>query len=318
MELQFTFIAIEAAIIKLFVLMLTGFFLFRSKMINEKFVDQLSLLLVSIIFPALIISKTITHFSFSEYSFWWTLPVAAIIFSLVGMLMGEIIHKFIGKTVPLKEFVCACGFQNCGYLPMNFILFAFAGAVADRLLVHMFLFITGFNILMWSLVPLFLSGDHRGKFNFRIFLNPPVIATIFSITWVAIFGTGNMPGVVMDPLRQLGQAAFPIAMLTLGAYLARYRAYNPQNIVPIIAGAVSKLILFPLLVLLVLICIPIATDYKFFLFLEAIMPTAVSLVVIGGYVDADNKFFSSIIFYTHLTAIITIPLWLGVYNAVIK
>jgi predicted permease len=44
------------------------------------------------------------------------------------------------------------------------------------------------------------------------------------------------------------------------------------------------------------------------------MPTAVSLVVIGSYTGADNEFFSSSIFYTHLVAIFSIPLWLAVFR----
>jgi len=82
----------------------------------------------------------------------------------------------------------------------------------------------------------------------------------------------------------------------------------------VIAAGVTRLVIFPIIALGVLIPLQIAMDYKLFLFLEAIMPTAVSLVVIGSYTTADNEFFSSIIFYTHLAAIFTIPLWLAVFR----
>lgn len=318
MELQFTFSTIVAAIIKLFILMLVGYTLHRMRLITDKFTDTLSLVLVRVLFPSLIISKTITYFSFKEYAWWWFLPLCAIIFSLGGILIGMFTSGLFKGFTSRKEFMTACGFQNCGYLPMNLILFSFAGLMRDRLLIYMFLFILGFNILMWSLVPLFLTGRLKSGFKMRVFLNPPVVATLFSLVWVAFLGKDSLPPVVMDPLRQLGQASFPIAMLTLGSYLCRYQAYNPEKKGEIAACAGIKLILFPALVLAALIFLPAGNDYKFFLFLQGIMPTAVSLVVIGSYTGADNKFFSSVIFYTHLAAIFTIPLWLAIFRAVIK
>ena len=118
----------------------------------------------------------------------------------------------------------------------------------------------------------------------------------------------------MGPVKQLGQAAFPLVMLTLGAYLSMNRAHRYENKFSVIAAVAIKLVIFPLIVLLSLRWVPLDLDYRFFLFLQAIMPTAVSLVVIGSYTGADNKFFSSTIFYTHLISIFSIPLWLMVFG----
>jgi len=318
MELNYTFYTIALAISKLFILMAAGYILYRFRFIDDKFTDTLGLLLIRVIFPALIISKTVSHFSFTEYPYWWFLPLAAIMFSLTGMLMGWVISGFFRGFSAKKEFMSSCAFQNCGYLPMNIILFSFTGLMADRLLIYMFLFIIGFNLLVWSLVPLFLSGKLKSGFRPSVLFNPPVVATVFSLLWVSVLGRGSMPSVFMDPLKQLGQASFPVAMLVLGAYLCRYEAHNPGNRLPLAACVVTKLLLFPLLVLAVLKWVTLGADYKFFLFLQSLMPTAVSLVVIGSYTGADNRFFSSSIFYSHLAAIFSIPLWLAVFEAVIK
>ena len=152
MELQFTFSTIAVAIIKLFILMLVGYALYRLKVINDKFTDMLSLVLVRVLFPALIISKTITYFSFSEYAWWWLLPLCAIVFSLSGILIGMFTVGLFKGFGSRKEFMTSCGFQNCGYLPMNLILFSFAGLMRDRLLIYMFLFIvnTIINLMLFQ------------------------------------------------------------------------------------------------------------------------------------------------------------------------
>jgi predicted permease len=313
-EIYLPFPIIASTIVKLFILMLAGYVLHAARIISDDFVDKLSIILIRLIFPALIISKTVSHFSFTEYRNWWVLPLYAIAFALIGILVGYVILKFMKKVSFAKEFMCACGFQNCGYLPMNLIIFSFTGVLADRLLVYLFMFVLGFNILMWSLVPLFLTGKLKEAFKPRVFLNPPVVATVFSIIWVALMGKGSMPAIIMDPMRQIGLAAFPVAMLTLGGYLHRYRAYSHEQKLPMVAGVAARLFILPALVLLLLRWIPLAFDQKFFLFLEVIMPTAVSLVVIGSYTGSDNKFLSGIIFYTHVVSILTIPLWLSVFN----
>ncbi len=318
MEVYLSFHAIAATMAKLYILVAIGYVIYYRRIVSDKFVDTLSQLLIRVIFPCLIVNKIVLNFSFSEYKNWWLLPVCALFFSLFGMLLGALVFRSFRAPCPRKEFLCTTGFQNCGYLPMNIILFAFAGLVRDKLLIYTFLFIIGFNLLMWSLVPLFLSGKLKDSFKLKVLLNPPVVATILSILWVAVFGKGAMPSIVMDPIGQLGQAAFPLAMLILGAYLCRYSAHLPVEKIPVIAGMLVKLLMFPLIVLGVLLLVPVESSLRFFLFLQAIMPTAVSLVVIGAYTNADNRFFSSMIFYTHLAAIFSMPLWLEVYRMVFK
>ncbi|MDP8299390.1 MAG: AEC family transporter [Candidatus Tantalella remota] len=318
MELQFTFYTIALAVVKTFVLMGVGYLLYRTKVIDGKFTDTLSIILVRVIFPALIVSKMITYFSFSGYPGLWVLPLFAIAFSLIGMALGLIAFPFLKGFSPKKEFVASSGFQNCGYLPMTLLLFAFQGAIEEKLLIYLFFFIIGFNILMWSIVPLVLSGDIKKGFSAKVMLNPPVLATVFSLFWVAVAGKGSMPSILMDPITRLGQAAFPIAMITLGAYLSMHQAHKPERIMPLVTCGVIKLVLLPVIVFSALFFLPLNGDMKFFLFLESIMPTAVSLVVIGSYTGADNRFFSSVIFYTHVVAIFSIPLWLALFHAVMK
>ena len=200
---------------------------------------------------------------------------------------------------------------------MNLILFSFAGAVGDKLLVYLFLFILGFNVIMWSLVPLFLKGGIKKGFKLQVLFNPPVVATVFSLIWVALMGKGSLPNIVAAPIEQLGQASFSIAMITLGSYLCRYKAHDLTEKKPIIASVVTKLFIFPVIVLSVLRVVPLDMSYKFFLFLQATMPAAVSLVVIGSYTGANNEFFSRSIFYTHVVAILSVPLWLYVFKMII-
>jgi len=313
-QLEYDFIVIGTSIAKLLFLVATGYILRMRGLIDDKFTDMLSLLLIRVIFPALIISKTISHFDPGAFPYWWSLPIAAVLFSAVGMLISGGVARVFFRGKSGREFMCASAFQNCGYLAMNIIFFTFSGLVRDRMLICLFLFTAGFNFLMWSLVPIFLSRASGRKMSHHVLFNPPVIAIVFSVLWVFALGKGSLPAVVMDPLGQLGQASFPVAMLTLGSYLYKYKAYNPEFKRTVAVSAFIKLFLYPVALLFILRSLSVPMEYKFFLFLQSTMPTAVSLVVIGSYTGADNKFISSSIFYTHLIALFIIPIWMALFK----
>jgi malate permease and related proteins len=325
MEIYFSFSDIVYAIAKLFLLIVAGYVLRHRNIIDDKFTDTLSDVLVRVMFPALIIHKTVSIFSFSDFPYWWVLPIVAVVFSLSGMVLGRVVFSFFSSQriftkdndttkAPKREFIAGCGFQNSGYLPMNIILFAFSGLTGDILLVYMFLFLTGFNLLIWSFLPVFFARKGRAEVKLGSLFNPPVVATVISLLWVWLFGRGSMPEVISAPMGQLGHASFPIAMMVLGAHLSRYKAHLPERKALVVTGIATKLLIFPALALILLFFIPMTEGYRFFLFVEAIMPSAVTLVIVGSYSRADNSYLSSVIFYSHVASVLTIPLWLGIFR----
>jgi len=239
-------------------------------------------------------------------------PLVSCAFSLGGILLGLFIFRLARFSRDKDEFISSIAFQNAGYLPMNLILFSFNDALGDRLLIYLFLFLAGFNLVVWTVVPLFLRRGKYEKVKLSDIINAPVIATFLSIIWVAVFGNNSVPDIIMDPLKQAGNISFPMAMIVLGGYLCLYRAYIPENKAQLIVALASRLIFFPSIVFAILYFIRVSSDFRFFMILEAIMPSAVSLVVIGAFSEKNNRFFSSAIFYSHVFSIFTIPLWLEV------
>lgn len=312
MDLYFNFYDTSTAVIKMMFLVITGFIVFRFNIIDEIFLTKMSALLINILFPALIMYKTVTNFNFGAFPLWWLVPLVSGLFSLGGMIIGLLIFKLARFSRDKDEFICSVAFQNAGYLPMNIILFSFNDALGDKLLIYLFLFLAGFNLVVWTLVPLFLRRGKSERVKVHDIINAPVIATFLSIVWVRVFGNNSMPAIIMDPLKQVGNISFPIAMIVLGGYLCLYRAYIPENKTQLMTSVLSRLIFFPLIVFAILCFIKASQDFRFFILLEAIMPSAVSLVVIGAFSDKNNRFFSSAIFYSHIFSIFTIPLWLEV------
>jgi len=314
-EQFYDFQSIAFGVLKILLLASVGYALRVSKLLKKEGIDGIGNVLVWAALPALMITKITGNFEPAAFKGWWLLPISAIIIALGGLAIGYVFQKPLKEFGARREFMGACAFQNSGYLPMTLVTFICSGVFCDKLLVLIFLFLIGYNLILWSLLPPFLSPKKAYKLKLSSFINAPLTATVLSVISVFLFGTGWMPEIISDPLKLLGNSSFPLALITLGAYLAEHTGHMPENWKALISAVFAKLIAFPAVVFMILKAIPMEETYKFLFMLEAAMPSAVTLVIIGYYSKADNKFLSGIIFYTHLLSVISIPVWLYVFKS---
>jgi malate permease and related proteins len=309
--------SIIIGIIKLLVLVVIGYLANKKGLISKEAIHSLNKIVLWLCLPALIISRTIASFDPRIMSYWWVLPIVSLLMSGMGGFFGYLVQGFFKGALPRKEFISSCAFQNCGYLPMALVVFICSGEYCDLMLIYIFLFITGFNFFFWGLLPAYLSKDNSG-IKLKSILNPPLVAMIFAVVSIFLFGKGWLPDIVSNPLDMLGSTTFVIVLLALGAHLAEQGEYLPKKPVFLAACVFIKLMILPVAVLGLLRLIPMDMSYKFFIFLQSLMPVAASLVIVGHYKNADNRFYSFAIFYSHLLAILTIPLWLLVFRSIIN
>jgi predicted permease len=308
--------SIVVGITKILMLIAVGYALRFAKLLKSDGIDGLSKLLLWVCLPSLILTKIISTFNPGSFPGWWFLPLCSMAMSIGGLAIGYLFQRPLPHFTSGREFMSACAFQNSGYLPMTLVAFVCSGAFCDRILVYIFLFLIGFNLAIWSFIPAFLSHSFRRNFNLRSLLNPPLIATVFAIISVFAAGPEWLPHLFYDPLHMLGEACFPLALVTLGAYLAESGGYKAKNGLALASCLVAKLIILPLIVFFIVKVTTLDISYKFFIVIEATMPSAVSLAIIGYEKKADNQFLTSMIFYSHLCAILTIPAWLYIFSFV--
>jgi len=314
----YDFHSILYGMIKILVLVVIGYALFRRNILTKAGIESVNNVVYWACLPALIMTKTTSTFSPSEHGQWWFLPAVSVLMSCLGFIMGVLCLRTMPQLKPKKEFVSAMAFQNVGYLPMALTAFICSGTFCNEVLLYIFLFMIGFNITMWSVAPAYLSDNKGISFDWKTVLNPPLVATILAISGVFLLGRGWVPAILDDPLSMLGDTTFPLALITLGGSLAEHRGHVSDNWQATITGTVLKLLIFPAVVFLIVNNIPLDPAYKFFIFLESTMPSAVTLIIVGQYKKADNKFLSGIIFYTHLAGIATIPLCLYLFRFAVK
>lgn len=306
-NLEITF----SATMQVLILAACGYFCFRSRMLDEKGLDQMTAVLVNVLLPCFSFIQLSRHFDFREYPQWWHLPLLYIGMALAAIAVAYVMG-FGFKGQRKNEFLALVGFQNCGNIPLVVVAALFTGQAAHTLFVYIVLFIIGANLLIWSLAVWLLTRGQKIEINLKKIVNPPLLTTILTLVLVGIGAQRFLPDIVLKPVDMLGNCALPLAMFTVGGNLAGI-SFRRIETGPALMVVLTKMVIFPILALAFVLVFKINGLMGFLIVLQAAVPSAVTLSLIKRYYKLEEDFVSEGVFVTHLASLITVPLFLTFY-----
>ena len=148
----------------------------KKNILGEAGLDILSRLVIEITLPILIFCQLVKDFSFSLYPDWWIFPLLSILITIAGLLVGYLFLGFIRGPQHKMQFLSLVTFQNSGYLPLALVAALLPKDKMDTMFIYLFLFLLGFNLVMWSFGVYMLSFHERKKFELGSLFSPPVVA----------------------------------------------------------------------------------------------------------------------------------------------
>jgi hypothetical protein len=304
---------VSIAVIKLSLIAFLGFCLYRRSILPEQTLRFLSFFIVNVTMPFLIFSNLVSNSSIvATRPIWIFILISVAIFG-AGYLLGLAVslrrsHDF------KKEFISIVSFQNGGYLPMNIAFFLFPAGIREEFLVYIFLYLFGFNIIFWSVGSFLIFKNKGERFRLRSILTPPILSTILALLFIYTNTVNFLPGVLLDPLRMVGETSFVLSAIVLGCWLARIKPKSIFSKLFIVSEAgILKLLIMPAIFLSVLLGFNISSLLGMFVVLQASMPSAASLPIVADLRGADSEFVSRGVFLTNIASIVTVPLWVGLY-----
>jgi len=311
---------IFSVMFKLLALAALGFFLERKRFIKEENLAFLTDFLVKIAIPCLIFSEITRHFSFSLRPNWLIIVFWSLLIFAVGLFIGWLGSLVLDKKEVSQEIISLLSFQNSGYIPMSIVYFMFTEGIRDTFLIYIFIYLLGFNVLMWSVGSYFIFKKSQESFSVSSLFNMPVVATLIALVLVFLKINRVIPSFLMDSATAVGQTAFVFSMLILGAELSKagFSNLNFERIKIISVVSFLKLIFVPLVFFLVLLIFRMKNLFGLFIIIEACMPSATSLVVVGRMKKADINFMSQSISVMNIISILTIPLWIKLFYSFVN
>ncbi len=307
------------AVLQIFMLSAVGFLLVRKRFLSGRGLDDLSRLVMDVSLPVLIFCQLIKDFSFCLYPNWWVFPLISIAITVFGLVAGFLFVRFIDKEQEKLQFLSLVAFQNSGYLPLALVAALFPAQSLGEIFIYLFLFLMGFNLVMFSLGVHILNFHKEKKIKLSSLLSMPVLATLLSLV-IVYFGINKLfPDSLIKPLRILGDTTLPLAMIVVGGNLAQInlKAINKKAVILLI---LVKMIILPLSGILFLRVFNISGLLGLLILIQLAMPSAVTVSTILRASNKEDILASQGIFITHLAALITVPAFLILYfsNFMIK
>ncbi len=298
-------------VITMFLVLIVGYVLGKTKIIDEISSKGLSKLIVMVAQPALIISS-ITSKKYSPDS----LKLA-----LLGVGLSLLLHCIIALIaralcLKIKDFneqkitEFALVFGNTGFLGIplfDALLPENGGFVAS-------FFIVGFNVLLW-IIGLGIIARGRDDIKLtpkKVLINKGTIASligfiIYLIPAIPAFQSFELPVFIGKAINYISGLCTPISMLIAGALIARKSLKTIFSKAQIYYLLIVRLVLVPIVFCFLFKIIGLSDFWVIFLTVALGLPSATSTITFAEVFDTSPEYAAQCVGATTLFSIATMP-----------
>ena len=298
-------------VITMFIVLIVGFVLGKTKIIDTVSSKKLSTLIVMVAQPALIIGSitskkySLENLKLALIGVGLSLAMHCVI-ALIARLLCIKIKNFDERKI--TEF--AIVFGNTGFLgiPLFSVLFPENGAFVSSF------FIVGFNILLWIIgLEIIARGREDIKLTpKRIFINKGTIASligfvIFLIPAIPFCKDFELPIFISTAISYISGLCTPVSMLLAGALIARKSLKQILATPKIYYLMALRLILIPILFCFILKTVGFSDFWVIFLTVALGLPSATSTITFAEVFDTSPEYAAQCVGATTLFSIATMP-----------
>lgn len=290
--------------LKLFLLLILGFVLFKCHIFDEYTNKKISALIVNVASPMLIISS-IAWVEGSNKSIVFLMIGAGILMYIGFIILGKIINRifpFPKKDWPVYE--CMVVFANTGFMGYPVLLDVFGQeAVFYASLIHMAF---NFFVYTYAIMCLTKGDDSEFKLNFKQLLTPGIIL-IFVGIFIYLFDI-QLPSVLMDTINSVGSLTAPLSMMMIGSSLAVYPIKDSFTDWRSYVFAFVRLMIVPFVTMIMCRLLHIDAYYANITIITNAMPVGSMVLMLATQYNANVKIVTRNIVVSTLLSVITIPI----------
>jgi len=214
---------------------------------------------------------------------------------LVGRLMG------LERGTGMRTFALSAGCQNFGFTAAPVVEILWGSGALALLFVHNI----GVETAMWSVGVMMMSGE-RG-ISWRKLVNGPILAVVIGLTLVVLGLDDQVTGPPREAMRMIGVGAFPVAILITGATIIDLATMEKPSWKVMVGGALVRLMLAPLAILSAAKFLPLATELKQVLVVQAAMPAGLSSILLARMYGGRPAVAVQVVIATTVLSLLTLP-----------
>jgi predicted permease len=281
----------------MFILSGIGFILFKAGKLTLEGSKNIGNILIFLSLPCVIINgfrvertpERITGFLLS------------IVAAVVALLIAIAISKLFFKNDEIAAF--SSSFSNPGFFGVPLIV----ASMSDGAVFYIASFIACINILQWSYGVSLLTHGKSGFTVKNLLKAPFVYATLIGI--VLFLTQLQLPTIIDKCIGFLAGLNTPLAMFTIGIYLAQVDIVNMIKRKSAYMTALVRLIIIPLVTLAALWAIPSSlTEMKIAILIASACPVGSNVAVYAQLHNSDYGYAVEEVVISTLLSVISIPL----------
>jgi len=291
-------------VIIMFLLAGVGYICFRTKKITMEGNRTLGNILIYLSLPCVIINSFLVDFSKERLMGLLYSTVAA----AVVVLISVVISRLFFRKDPIACF--ASSFSNPGFFGIPLI----AASLSDGAVFYVATFIAMVNLMQWTYgVALLTKGQEKGKGGGaapllkRLFTAPFMIAILIGLFF--FLTQLPMPELVHKGIQYISGVNTPLAMFTIGIYLAQTKLGKMFSKPKLYLLSVVRLVIIPAVCLLLLWLLPKEfSEMKLALLIVAACPVGSNVAVYAQLHNSDYSYAVETVVISTLLSIISLPL----------
>lgn len=297
--------SILTVVLPVYLTMATGAAARKLRILPQEADAGLMRLAVTILTPCLILERVVGNEAVMT-----PLPVliaAGLGYGLValGIAIGYFAAPLIGlqRHEGRRTFAVSSGLQNYGFVAIPIVTALFP---EKSTLGVMFTFTLGVELACWTAGVGMLTG--LDKAPWKLALNPPVITILASLVLNFTGLHAHIPAVVHNTLGMMGACAVPLAVMIIGASIADLWGQERMRWGIAVLAPVLRLGIIPIAFLAAAIYLPLESELKRILVVQAAMPSAVFNIMIARHYGGHAATAVQCVLATTLVSLITTPL----------
>lgn len=294
-------------ILEMFLLAGVGYLLFKAGKISGEGSRTLGNILIYVSLPAVIINGFLVERT-PEH-------VSGILLSMAGalalILLSVLISHFIFRNNPIGAFAAA--FSNPGFFGIPLVI----ASLGREYVFYAACFIAFLNIGQWTYGVSRLTGQPlRQGFALKKLIRAPFVIAITA--GLLLFATQlPLPGILRDGLSAAAGLNTPLAMFTVGIYLAQTDLKKMLKDRSLYAVSAVRLLLIPLAALGILSLFPVNLNgMKTVLLIAAACPVGSNVAVYAQLHGKDYPYAVETVVISTALSLATIPLTVWVSSVI--
>ena len=291
-----TVITLVLQTLTMFLLAAVGYVLFRTGKITPDGNKVLGNLLIHISLPCVIINSFIVERTVERMLGLLASALGAAVILAVSILCARLFFK----KDPIAHFGAA--FSNPGFFGIPLIL----SSIGSDGVFYIAAFVAFLNLLQWTYGVAVMTGETGGLTFKKVIKAPFMVAIIVGL--LLFFTALPLPGVITKTLGYIKELNTPLAMFTVGVYLAQTNMKKMFFRKSLYAVSAVRLLVVPAIVLVLLCLVPDSwSSMKLALLIASACPVGSNVAVYAQLHGQDYPYAVETVIVSTLLSIITIP-----------